>query len=725
MPSPIQPNNSNGSGISFLPTISPESLDLSGLSSYVSASTGDTEAEMLIDLWNNGKRVSGHKYLLPTGFPNKNLMRLKASGLINVNGSNVEFTNKASGVIKTMVLAEQNRFYKSRQKKPYSLILAESKRPVRKSQLTHTAQRSGTQNRAPTSGSTYIRTRRYALINQRGSNDSFKEYTVRIYLNGDRYEVWGFSGRIGGTMTAWPKGSFTSRREAELAYSKQCDIQTSSAKGYVPASSYGEVVSQNPSRDGRRAFNLAIENASIPGHYDPDAIPGATNQINERPAPEPSRNSRSPRRPSRPSRPSPAPTAPAVVPTKHIEDRELPEGYSIEGPSPVGISPSGTPLTGYYVKDPEGKPVMQSIADTPAQARQRAIPMLDLVAEEKRLPEGYSIAGPPRDETQKNLFITRDPTGLPIGIEQSAKGAVDKAIAWAKDHPDIKSIRNTKQTPEENPILIEQKKKASELSSQLPSGYRFENGMNGASSNAWFVVNNEGNPVSINDSGKDLYATGKSPEEAFASFDNMRKVQAKQTRDALLEQMKNRFRRASTETQTVKTAQEIAEDPILGFYNGAVNGNNPENQKRKDEFLKKASDFLSKVGEGLRSYGFSEITPLVFEGGTAISGWVSSSYFMKNSENGLRAIIGFELDASDSEPEITPSISFVPISGKNKITSAGAIYKHPVNKGPEEMVKSMVSVFKDRNPNEKVKFLPETARSLAEILWGKMNEKRR
>ena len=705
MPSPIKPNNTNDYGISFLPTISPESLELNMLSSYASSDAGDSEAEMLIDLWNNGKRLSGHLYSVPNGFPSRSLTRLQSSGLISLNGKNVEFTSKASRVIKTMVLAEQNSFYQKRQKKPYSLILAESKRPVRKSNLTHTAQRI---TRVPDERTPYVTSRRYVKIDR--SKNEFKEYTIRVFYKDGHYELWGFSGRIGGTQTGWPKGSFNTHREVQQAFEELTRYRTR-VKGYELGSIVGEA------RDGGRVYDLTQENSSIPGVS--NTSPTSRSSQTPPTTPETSRNNPPPRRPSTPSQAVSTPTAPPVVPTKHVEDRSLPENYKIEGPARVGIDSQGRPLTGYFVIDPQGKPIHQSIGDTSEQALLKAGPILSLRREEAKLPPGYTLIGPPRDSTPRGLFITRAPNGLPIGTEPSARAAVEKAIEWSKQNPNVLPSENKPKT-NEDPLLIEQTKKASELSSQLPRGYKFENGMKGYDPKSWFVIDDDGNPVSIRTPSGNQFASGKSPQEALDKLNELKQIQMKNRSNELMEMMRKRIKSSGSKIKTANEDldQSISEEPVLGFYHQDVNGNNVENQKRKTDFLNKSAAFLSKVGSLLRPYGFSS-HPYIFEGGPAIPGWVSCTYWTMRSDCGLRAIIGFDLDNP-----ITPTISFNTIS-KSGDKMAGHLFIHPCAKGPEEMVKTMLAVYQKENPDFRLKYLPDDVRELYNSLQSKMKSGRK
>lgn len=701
MPSPIQPNNFNGSGISFLPSISPGSISLESFYPSSFNSIGDTEADMLIDLWNNGKRLAGHRYSVPNGFPNKNLMRLQSSGLVNINGSCVEFTPKASGVIKTMVLAEQNSFYQKRKKKPYSVILAESKRPVRKSNLTHTAQaKKPTQ---PTISSIYIDSRRFAQIDQNGSTDSFKEYTIRIYINGNKYEVWAYGGRINGNQTGWPKGSFDTIGEARREFSRLCSERE---KTYDVAASLGTVRSRNIRRDGARPIDLRGENSQIPGVYNSDAVAGASHTPRVAPPT------------SRPAAPSHRPKTPNIVPTKHIEDRGLPEGYVVEGPARVGLDASGRPKTGYFVVDSKGKPITQSIADTAEQATIKARPMLDLLSEESRLPEGYTIIGPPRDATNRGVYIVRDPTGLPVGAETTAKASVEKALEWAKANPSIKGpSAKTKPVEQEDPEIVAQTKKASELSQQLPAGYKFERGLKNFDPKSWFIIDEKGSLVGGLIDGQHKFAAGKNPQEAFDVFNDLGKQQVKSLSSELMKMLSESYRDAKSKVRIKTAKEEEFIEPVLGLYYYDVNGF-PKNVKHKRLFLKRASDFISQVSSSLSDYGFIA-TPHVEEGGIASPGWADCLYFLKDSDRGMRIIIAFNSDSSIDK--LTPAITFRTVS-KSGTEENGPMHIHPPIQGPDIMAKSMIDVYKAENPSVQTKYIPEQVRSLSEALWEKMEE---
>ena len=106
------------------------------------ADASDTEAEMLYSLWGDSRIVSGgdeitqRVYALPQGYSNEKLFRLKAAGLLSGDDKAVRFSLKAARVIKTMILGEKNAFEKQSVKKPYSVILAESKLPRTRSKLS-------------------------------------------------------------------------------------------------------------------------------------------------------------------------------------------------------------------------------------------------------------------------------------------------------------------------------------------------------------------------------------------------------------------------------------------------------------------------------------------------------------------------------------------------------------------------------------------------------------
>lgn len=532
MPTPIHPTG--GSGISFLPTLSPDIVkDLELLSTKTAGSSiGDAEADILIDLWNNGKKTGKHKYSIPNGFSARNISRLKTSGLIVVDGSNVEFTSKASNIIKTMVLAEQNSFFKKRQKKPYSMILAESKKPVRTSILTYTAQTSvGGLN----GNSRYIWSDRLAYIDQ--NNNSFKEYTVRIYFVNGQYEVWTFHGRIGGHQTQIRKSVHRSEGSATAAANTL--VETKELKGYREGARIGVVRSWDR-RDRGSAYDLSTENSTLPGTYGTARQVTEQNRITETPASERSRNVSTPNRPSTPTVPSAAPAVPSNKPANYLEEKEMPSGYKIQGPvnfqedkNIEEASSDPSMRIGWYVTYPDGKIVPKSGAETPTKAMNNAKPWIDIQVAESKLPKGFSIIGPPKFKTLKDVFIVRNKSGAPISSGATPEAAVKDAIGSPELYADEAGV-----IPQ-SPIDLkkaQEKKRAQELNSKLPEGYRMEEGSRG-----WAIVDETGNVVKMKVGGVDTFASGIDPETANKNFQKLLEIENRLIQEAFEKKMNERY----------------------------------------------------------------------------------------------------------------------------------------------------------------------------------------
>ena len=147
MPIPIRPNNnhrSEGPGSTHMDmTVDMLSQMLGNHSSLLTkeAEVADNDADTIFSLWENStvireaSNIEDRIYKIPTDISQHALVRLKTRGLIYGEKDQIRFTNHAAKIIKMMVLAEGNAFGKRSVKKPYSVILAESKIPKRKSAL--------------------------------------------------------------------------------------------------------------------------------------------------------------------------------------------------------------------------------------------------------------------------------------------------------------------------------------------------------------------------------------------------------------------------------------------------------------------------------------------------------------------------------------------------------------------------------------------------------------
>jgi hypothetical protein len=250
MPIPLRPNGPTRGTQEDVPQSSGYfSLIPSQLSDFMNLSppiikeaANDKDAGLLYSLWQKSRmtkdadRIMDRVYDVPEDFNQGELLRLKTSGFLVRKDQGVSFTEKAEQIIQTMVLGEENSFHKNSVKKPYSLILAESKAPKRSSSLTHTAS-SGNDKKdvmrtgglvslamsenlytipdsaIPNSSSKWIWNQRKIALSDSGTG--YKEYTVRVYENGDgTWDVWGFNGKLNGTMARQPKGRYHSRNAA-------------------------------------------------------------------------------------------------------------------------------------------------------------------------------------------------------------------------------------------------------------------------------------------------------------------------------------------------------------------------------------------------------------------------------------------------------------------------------------------------------------------------------
>lgn len=258
MPTPIRSlftdKERDGADLSFLESIFTNN-PLSAMYQQAASGVSDPDAELIFKLWDNSKvlksssSVEGKIYAVPGGFGDNNITRLARLGFVTVGPSGgFSFTAKSVDVIKTFVLAEKNNFEKKSVKKPFSIILAESKMPKRKSRLALANSQINLTKTAsgdvqipgkvtPYRDQVYIYNNR--LIFKEGTSD--KEYTVRVYISDrgpDIYEVWAFNGRTNGTQIPHPKGEYNNRNTAQRIANE--NVSEKRAKGYTDATDFGE-----------------------------------------------------------------------------------------------------------------------------------------------------------------------------------------------------------------------------------------------------------------------------------------------------------------------------------------------------------------------------------------------------------------------------------------------------------------------------------------------------
>lgn len=532
MAQPIKPSGSGESWPAFIPTLAPEFISqLESLSLKTSGlSIGDSDAEILMNLWSKGTRIGENKYSIPNDFSSRQIAKLKVGGLVLVDGNRFEFTQKAKNVIKTMVLGEQNKFMEKRQKKPYSMILAESKRQIRTSNLTHTAQET------PTRQVPYVYSRRVALINQ--STNNFKEYTARVFLVAGRFEVWTFHGRIGGTQVPRFQRNWSSRYAAQ----RHADeiISTKIDKGYRDGADWRTVRSPTGVR-----YDLSIENPSIPG------VPenAGRNVVNEMGEIEPrfeedENGNRAVTDPRRPSSPAVVPATPQTVPTAHIEDRQLPGGYAVQGPVYIPDdhisrrTGDGVFNVQYYLANAAGIVVPESAGRTPADAVKNGTPWMLLMVAEERLPPGYTMVGPPREDTIGGLFLVRTESGNGVAISSTAEEAANLAIAAHREN-----AGNDGSVENKDPVFKKQQNETSGLAEELPQGFRFDYEYDISSRQyIWKIVNKSGAVVHGPTSEKsDEQAISSVPKNAFDIFQKIRAENASRIADEYIKRMNERM----------------------------------------------------------------------------------------------------------------------------------------------------------------------------------------
>jgi hypothetical protein len=707
MPSPIQPNNLGGSGVSFLPSLSPDLL--TSIESTASSSISDSDADILIELWSSGEKQGDRKYAVPKGFSSKSLTRLKTSGLITINGNEVEFTPKASTVIKTMVLAEQNHFLEKRQKKPYSLILAESKKPVRTSALTHTAQNA----RALSSRDVYVWTQRVALIDQ-GKNH-FKDYTVRVYHSpeADRpWVVWTFNSRIGSSPVARINSDWPNQRSAINAAVAIVDKKLS--EGYEPGRRLGAVRSWT----NYQSYDLTVSNPLIPGTYssphtltDSSAVP--QDQPTNQSAPRPKATA-----PATPAAPAKVPENPTVVPTKHVEERNLPEGYSINGPVDLNNKDfaesrkhldSITNPIGYYVTDPEGKIVPRSAGATPEQSVESCMPIVLMKTQEKRLPKGFAIVGPPLLATPANLFIVRNPEGISVASGRTPHEAADSAMT----SPEVERLKKREQQSE-SPQAIANRKSASELSARLPDGYRFDEVPNANLNDPpmWRIIDTEGTNVSRTDeTGAIFNAFGKNPSMVITIFEDIQKKNAEAFFKQYLDSMKGSEggkRISSVKPHPTKTSQSqnTDEPQKLGAYY------HRNDAPAKSKFIQDAAIYLKHFGELLSKHGFDEISINKVPGNGAE---VFGTFFMSEFDSGIYLYLG-SINSPNEHRSDGTLLLLAPCSKTTKKSPLTEKSKWlDPNMSTEELVDKAIEMFASECPEAGIDYMSSEGRKLFEL----------
>jgi hypothetical protein len=314
-------------------TIDPEALAaaIPGIPSSkpITTTASDSEADMLFNLWESSSGTDGNlgvesSYTVPESFSADTILRLKTSSLISGDDKVIRFTNTGIGVIRTMLLGEENAFGAKAVKKPYSEILAEVKSLGQGSMLAfssdngtsltkHAARNveASANDRAmpdelvPVASTPFIQEAR--LTDTTGTAN--KEYIVRVFRMPDgSFSVMGYNGRIGSRLTAQKKGNFSSVTQAVL---KAEEV----------------VQSKLRSRTSNYEFAASSTSANIPGVDENLLSAQEATEVTQQDAvsrPEPTRPAPRRRDPSNPEPTAPAPRRrdPAAAPARTQEEKD-------------------------------------------------------------------------------------------------------------------------------------------------------------------------------------------------------------------------------------------------------------------------------------------------------------------------------------------------------------------------------------------------------------------
>jgi hypothetical protein len=95
----------------------------------------NTDAGLLFSFWKTSEATTKdgrEARVVPKGFSNSDLLRLKALGFIHGDTDVVAFTERGTEVVKNLVLNEGSSFDGAKVQKPYSEILAEAEAKKRR-----------------------------------------------------------------------------------------------------------------------------------------------------------------------------------------------------------------------------------------------------------------------------------------------------------------------------------------------------------------------------------------------------------------------------------------------------------------------------------------------------------------------------------------------------------------------------------------------------------------
>jgi len=132
MPIPIKPiseqNGEKYGGIGFQMDYSillNKIPEIKSISDKKIVTASDNDAKILMDIWTNAeKKNESYKISSKMNVSYRDVMRLRTNGLLTGTNEEVQLTDRAKSVIRTMVLGENNNFLKNKKQKSYTEIMA-------------------------------------------------------------------------------------------------------------------------------------------------------------------------------------------------------------------------------------------------------------------------------------------------------------------------------------------------------------------------------------------------------------------------------------------------------------------------------------------------------------------------------------------------------------------------------------------------------------------------
>ena len=303
MPIPIRPVNDFALTPQDQPDRGQFMIDLDTLSRAVSfdpaptkkassmPEASDFDADSLFALWQEVEIESNDaEFDIPEKFSQSDVLRLKASGLIAGDLHVVKLTPAGKGIIRALVLSEENSYAKKSVRKPYSQIMADHKRATRGSPMLAVASvNSANLATAPTylkieeaqqkprnvlprgQSPDGVRDAEYldsTLLHFRaGTSD--KVVLVRVYdLEEGNFATVAWTGRRGGNLTAQTKYEGRSSTQAHMVADQM--VSAERRRDYEPIS---DVYANRDTYGVPRGSSQAPEAAPVAPEVAPEPEP--------------------------------------------------------------------------------------------------------------------------------------------------------------------------------------------------------------------------------------------------------------------------------------------------------------------------------------------------------------------------------------------------------------------------------------------------------------------